>query len=78
MAESDKLQRDRQVRPLPQAPPSPHYYPEDDDPSTLGPILDAQDSYQPMRKVRVTDATDTVMDAGWGCSETYKTKNQGK
>jgi hypothetical protein len=75
MDESDKLQRDRQVRPLPVAPPSPHYHPEDDDPSTL---VEDKDSYQPMRKVRVTDATDTVMDAGWGCSETYKTKNQGK
>jgi hypothetical protein len=76
MADSDNLQRERRRFPLPLVTPSPHYYPEDDDPSTLNP--DDKDAYQPMRKVRVTDATDTVMDAAWGCSETYKTKNQGK
>ena len=71
-----KYQRVRQVTPLPVAPPSPHYHPDDDDPSTLNP--DDKDSYQPMRKVRVTDATDTVWDAAWGETETAKTKNQVK
>lgn len=78
MAESDNVQRERRAKPLPQVPPSPHYVPEDDDPSTLQPILDEQVAYQPYRKANVTDATGTVMDAAWGNTETYKTKNQVK
>jgi hypothetical protein len=74
--EQDKYQRERQVKPLPLVPPSPHYEPEGEDPSTLN--VDDKDSYQPMRLQRVTDATDAVMNSGWGCTETYKTKNQGK
>jgi hypothetical protein len=76
MDDSDKLQRDRQTIPLPVAPPSPHYEPGEDDPSTLNP--DDKDAYQPYRVPNTFDATDGVMNSAWGCSETYKTKNQGK